>query len=107
MKSGSTAPKTRTRYFPVERGVRAVLAGNSLGWFVGTYVAFALAVLLAGAQCRNDTGAARQRTSLRVINHDIVGLHNHTYFVTVCLHFSYLNKICIKIKFVKNPSEMR
>jgi hypothetical protein len=39
----------RTRYSPVERGVRAVLAGNSFGWFVGTYVAFALVVLLAGA----------------------------------------------------------
>ena len=92
MKSGSTAPKTRTRYFPVERGVRAVLAGNSLGWFVGTYVAFALAVLLAGAQCRNDTGAARQRTSLRVINHDIVGLHNHTH----SLQNIYIFLTCIK-----------
>jgi hypothetical protein len=38
----------RTRYSPVERSVRVVLAGNSFGWFVGTYVAFALAVLLAG-----------------------------------------------------------
>ena len=39
----------RTRYSLVERGVRAVLAGHSFGWFVGTYVAVALAIFLAGA----------------------------------------------------------
>jgi multisubunit Na+/H+ antiporter MnhB subunit len=38
----------RTRYSPIERGVRAVLEGHSFGWFVGGYVAVALAVLLAG-----------------------------------------------------------
>lgn len=39
----------RTRYSPIERGVRAVLEGHSFGWFVGGYVAVTLAVLLAGA----------------------------------------------------------
>jgi pimeloyl-ACP methyl ester carboxylesterase len=37
----------RTRYSLAERSVRAVLAGHSFGWFVGTYVALALAVVLA------------------------------------------------------------
>jgi hypothetical protein len=93
MKSGSTAPKTRTRYFPVERSVRAVLAGNSFGWFVGTYVAFPLAVLLAGAHAGTIPGPLGNGPHFELLTMTSLG------YITTHISLQYVYIFLTYIKF--------